>query len=116
MSNFWDKLYNPIPLYTEENVGDTIAYVDERHKHQHLPFVRVFKTALTYVQSQLTNSPIEYVENDIRVLSAAVDSAEELRERAVQAKDFVSVVRWRYVAAALSDYRRYLILKKEAVT
>lgn len=112
MSNFWDNLYKPVPLYTEENVKDTIAYIEERKK---LPYARVFKTALLYVQSQLTNSAFKGNENDIKFLDVAYDAAAQMREKAVQAKEFVAVVRWRYVMAALSDYRQYLISSKEAV-
>lgn len=112
MSNFWEKLCKPVPLYTEENVRDAIAYIDER---QQLPFARVFKTALLYVQSQLTNSPFEGQENDIKFLDSASDAAAQMRDNAMLAGEFIAVVRWRYVTAALSDYRQYLILKEEAV-
>lgn len=120
MSNFGEKLYTPVPLYTEENVRDAIAYIDERQK---LPSARVFKielaqvfkTALLYVQSQLAGSPFKGNENDMELIGKAWQGAAYECDRARQAKELVAVVRWWYVMAALSDYRQYLI-SKEAVT
>lgn len=106
MSNLGEQLYKPIPLYTQENVRDTFAYIDE---HPNVSFASLFKTALMYVKSQLINAPFEGQKTDIEHLTGAMDAASEMRERAVQAKEFVSATRWRYVEAALSDYRQYLI-------
>lgn len=111
MSNFGEKLYTPVPLYTEENIRDAIAYIDERLK---LPFALLFKTALAYVQSQLTSSPVEYGTTDMERIADAYQAAAQMRENARRAKELVAVVRWWYVMAALSDYRQYLI-SKEAV-
>lgn len=111
MSNFGEKLYTPVPLYTEENVRDTIAYIDEC---LNVPFSSLLRAALMYVRSQLINAPFEGQKTDMERIGGAYQAAAQMRERAVQAKEFVAVVRWRYVMAALSDYRQYLI-SKEAV-
>ena len=110
-NDFWKKLTAPIPLYTEGNVRDTIAYIDER---QSLPFAKLFKTALTYVQSQLTGSSFEGHVADVSRIGGAYRAAAHMHDNAIHAGEFIAAVRWRYVMEALSDYRKSLI-SKEAV-
>lgn len=112
MSNFWDKLTEPMPFYTVENVGDTIEFVKECPDTM---YYKIFRSALEWVTAVLTKRQARAEFTDKRFLKAARESAQEERDKAIFEKDYVAAVRWRYVMAAISDHRRYLILTEEAV-
>ncbi len=108
-NDFWEKLTTPVPLYTEGNVSDTIAYIDARSGEM---FNQLYKTALMYVQSQLTNLPFDNYRTNLRILNEAHQTAANQHGNAICARRFIDAVRWRYVMAALTDYKNALIAKE----
>lgn len=106
MSKFWEKLTAPVPFYTVENVNATIEYID---KHTGVFNKKVFKSALLWVRSVLTNTAFRNEQHDRRLLIDAHDEANDAHDKAISQKDFIAAVRWRYVMAALNDYTRGII-------
>lgn len=109
--DFWEEMTTPIPLYTEENIEDTIEYIASR---TNTPFAQIHKTSLLFVLSQLTKAPFDDYSVDVSDINKARQAAEQRHDNAVSVKEFVSAVRWRYIMAALTDYRNALI-KKEMI-
>ncbi len=101
MDNFWDKLNTPIPLYTPENVSDTILYIENHSEPMHR---KIFRNALVWVKSVLAKVRFSDEVPTRQEVFAAHDKAVEEHEKAALRKDFAAAVRWRYVMTALEDY------------
>lgn len=98
-----NKLYTVIPFYTENNVQDTISYIE---CHIDSEYWGIFKEALTWVYSVITVQNTSQKQTDNRILAVAYKSAKEEYNMAVLKSDFIAVVRWRYIITALADYAR----------
>lgn len=109
MSDFWDKLNTPIPFYTIENVNATIKYI----AISNVEYRELFISALKWVLSVLEHKKINYKYADKHIISNAYGQARELHDIAVNQKDLVAAVRWRYTMSAIRDYARSLYYEKQ---
>ena len=101
-----DMLYNPAPFYTADNVPDTIAYIEDHPAPAHNEYMLA---ALRWVLSVLQAGAICVTYADERMIAAAAAAAETEHDKNVIARDFIAVMRWRYVMTACHDYRNYLL-------
>lgn len=85
MSNFWDKLTEPIPFYTVSNVNDTITYIEN---HADPPNRKIYCDALMWVRAVLTKNKYNS-SNDRRSILIAHEAAVNAHDKSVLQKDFV---------------------------
>lgn len=104
MSNYFEKLYNPIPFYRAPFIEELIIYISKLNDR----YTTIFYSVLQWVRAVVKED--EHADHilcpESRSIPAAAIHAENNYKAAVYRRDFADTTRWRYIMCAVRDYAR----------